>query len=942
MTRHDLQRLGPVGLQDLVAALAIKAFGTHVRPMGSGKDGGRDLLAVGRLKWSSGPESRDAEVWEGTTVFQVKNKETLEGTTKDQAWIREQVLDELKTWANPDSGRGEVPDYLVFATNVRLTPVPDSGGFDAIHEDIRKYLRSLSSEATEQGLPKPLANAARERRDRMQRLRDIKFWDGNQLDAYLDTFEGVRRNFDAFLTAGDVLADLSLLSDNVDSEHLESVLRDHARHTLLSERRIYFDEAGSPGSKGVPIEDVVIDLPALTRDRRRLVSVIHHAMGRGEHMLRPQLSTVSKPRHLIVTGAPGNGKSTAAKFLTHAYRAAFVDEAQGLGEEHAAVVEATRIALQRLGLCPPANRRWPVNVDLAAFAKEQGFSTGENLLRWISETLTRRTSAKNIAPWVLRTWLKRWPSIIILDGLDEVTEPSARAKIVGEIEALVGMAETENWDALLVVTTRPTGYAGELSDTSFERIDLIDLSTHDALQYGRVVTALRVPDDEERQERIVASLERAAEDERTRHLLRTPLQTLIMSIIAETSPHISPSRFALFWGYYTTVEKREQAKQSGLARLLTEHSSLILKLHRQVGLRLQEISETATGSVAVLSSEELETTARQVLQDDDFDLVGGDAHLLDSIMQAVTHRLVLLTPRADDGYGFDVRSLQELMAALALTTGRLEDTLPRLRAIAPSPHWRNTLLFAVGRYFFEQQPHEHEAVKDLVLTLDEDATSRLGSTFPVGPEIAAAVVNDGMVRTPKQRTPILDHALLNLWEPALDIPIYTQILMAAATEPAAREQIANALRAAFDGSAVSHFNAEQVRLQILKIGKRLGAPVEVLGLASAGPAMPVPPLTSRTADWSAFGNEVRKWDEPDTYDRLRVAMEILERTENSMGFEGTDLDELLLLLDDPDIAFVLDGALRPLIAGSYELGAALRLEVMPLIWRRPVQLSDGS
>ncbi|KYH45440.1 hypothetical protein [Branchiibius sp. NY16-3462-2] len=946
MTRHDLQRLGPVGLQDFVAAVALNALGSQVRPMGSGKDGGRDLLADGRLKWSAGSDDQNAEVWEGTTVFQVKNKETLEGTTKDQAWFQKQVLGELKAWADPDSGRREVPDYLVFATNVRLTPVPGSGGFDAITDKINEYLRSLNDEAAEQNLAKSRVAAARKhrhaRRDRMHGLRKFKIWDGNQLDGYLDAFEGIRRNFDAFLTAGDVLADLSWLSDKVDPEHLGSVLRDHARHALLSERRIYFDEAGSPGSKGVPVEDVVIDLPALASDPPKLVPVpvIRYVMERGEHLLRPRLTTIDRPRHVIVTGAPGNGKSTVAKFLTHAYRSAFVDEADELGEEHAAVVAATNSALRRLDLRPPANRRWPVNVDLAAFAKEYGFDGGDNLLRWISERLTKLTSAKTIPPWVLHTWLKRWPSIVILDGLDEVTEPSVRAKIVGEIEALTGTAETENWDVLLVVTTRPTGYTGELPETSFERVDLTDLPVQDALQYGRVVTALRIPDDDERRERIVSSLERAAEDERTRHLLRTPLQTLIMSIIAETSPQISPSRFALFWGYYLTVEKREQTKQSGLARLLTEHSQLILKLHRQVGLRLQELSEAATGFVAVLSPEELKATAWQVLHEDEFDLMGKDAHLLDRIMQAVTHRLVLLAPRADDGYGFDVRSLQELMAALALTTGSLEETLPRLRAIAPSPHWRNTLLFAAGRYFFEQQPHEHEAVKDLVLTLDADAPTRLGSAFPVGPEIAPAIVNDGMVRTPKHFMPLLAHALQNLYEPALDLPNYTRMLMAAATEAAARDQIGAALRSALYGSAVSHLNAEQVRLHIPEIGRALGVPVEVLGLASAGPAVPVPPVRNRTADWSAFSNELYQWDEPDTHDRLRVAMEILKRTEESLWFEGTDLDDLLRLVDDPDIAFVLDRTLRPLIAGSYELGAALRLELMASIWRRPVQFSE--
>ena len=69
----------------------------------------------------------------------------------------------------------------------------------------------------------------------------------------------------------------------------------------------------------------------------------------------------------------------------------------------------------------------------------------------------------------------------------------------------------------------------------FERINLADLTVDDALRYGRLVTGVRVADDTERRDGIIALLESAARDENLRHLLRTPLQTLIMSIIAESS-----------------------------------------------------------------------------------------------------------------------------------------------------------------------------------------------------------------------------------------------------------------------------------------------------------------------------------------------------------------------------------------------------------------------
>lgn len=59
--------------------------------------------------------------------------------------------------------------------------------------------------------------------------------------------------------------------------------------------------------------------------------------------------------------------------------------------------------------------------------------------------------------------------------------------------------------------------------------------------------------------------------------------------------------------------------------------------------------------------------------------------LLDQIVTAATHRLVLITPQPGGGDGYDVRSLQEMMAALALTTGTVEEAVPTLRKIGASP-----------------------------------------------------------------------------------------------------------------------------------------------------------------------------------------------------------------------------------------------------------------
>jgi len=691
--RYDLQRLGAIGFQDCAAALAIKVLGAHVRPMGRGRDGGRDMIANGVVLWSAN-DRYAAESWDGTTIFQVKHKATLGEPAKDAAWVWYEIRAELDKWSNPDTKRQQVPRYFVFVTNVPLTPTRGSGGFDTVTARVQGYIDNLNDSSAEDhldGAAKERARREREaRRDRMRKLRKWRIWDGYQIDGLLDAHEGVRRAFDGFLTAGDVLADLSKLSTSLTEQELAPALKAHARWALINERNIYFDEGGAQ-PKGFPVEQVVIDLPLLVEGADTSARMIRYALDRGDHVLRPSVPAIEKPRHLVVVGAPGNGKTTVSKFVVHAYRAAWLGEDTDLGDEHKTAVEGTVAALKGMGGAVPSHRRWPLRVDLARFALAKATDGDYTLLSWIAETLSKQVASKAVPKWALWPWLRAWPSLLILDGLDEVSEPTVRKGLVGDITAFAAEAEANDADMFLMVTTRPNGYAGDMPGSLFERVDLADLSIEDALAYGRMVTRIRVQDDESRRTGIEALLGAATKQEALRHLMRTPLQVLIMTIIAETARQFAPDRFGLFWGYYQAILSREQTKKLGAANLLRDHSQQILDLHRRAGLLLQQRAETATGSDAVLSPEDLNDIAWQVLTDADYKPSTTDAGLLAAIINAATHRLVLLAPQPGGGFGFDVRSLQELMAAMELTTGTLDEVIPRLRRIAASPHWRNTL-----------------------------------------------------------------------------------------------------------------------------------------------------------------------------------------------------------------------------------------------------------
>ncbi|MFI9413962.1 NACHT domain-containing protein [Nocardia gamkensis] len=638
--QHDLARVGPFGFQYLAAGLASAEFGAQVQPLGPGRDGGRDMVCQGTLRWA-GVDGEPAEMWNGYTVFQAKHKMRLDADPADNAkWLWTQVRKELEDWADPESGRDPVPNYWVIVTNVPLTPTPGTGGFDLLNTSIAAHIAAYGDDSRD-------VESGEERKEkyrRLSRIRKWRIWDGIQVDALITKHQGVRRAFGALLTVPDVFAHLAEFTDKLPLAELEGGLRRHARAALAGDRSIYFDEAGLGGDGGTPIDRVAIDLPITPGPNGERRTVFGHILDRGDQVLKPRLRLHDGPRHVVVAGGPGNGKTTMSKFLVQAYRAALLEGAFDLGDEHkTAIVETARSlrALGRDGL--PKFRRWPMRIDLAEYAEEQGLSEDSTLLRWIAHKVSKRSNCGTITASVLDSWMKQWPWFLVLDGLDEVTEPRIRQRLIRQVTEFVSEAEGDNCDLLVVVTTRPTGYVENIAPTQFERIDLSRLDIDEAVRYGIHATQVRLRGDDEKIERIAKQLRRAADDEALRYLMQTPLQVLIMTIIVEGSGWLAPDRYSLFWGYYETVFKRERQKQTPHASLLQDHATTILTLHQRVGFELQVRSETE-GSTALMRLDDLRDIAWNVLRDSGYHPSDADSELLARIVVAATHRLVLLAP----------------------------------------------------------------------------------------------------------------------------------------------------------------------------------------------------------------------------------------------------------------------------------------------------------
>ena len=302
---------------------------------------------------------------------------------------------------------------------------------------------------------------------------------------------------------------------------------------------------------------------------------------------------------------------------------------------------------------------------------------------------------------------------------------------------------------------------------------------------------------------------------------------------------------------------------------------------------------------------------------------------------------MLLTPQQDGGLGFDVRSLQELMAAQALTTGTLEDAVPRLRRIAAAPHWRNTFLFAAGRFFAEPQPHQKQAITQLVRELDQDAPERLGRIFPVGPQLATEMIDDGMATEPMYLHPLVEHALSALHHPeAVNEMTFTRTLMAAAeSSPAVRRLIANGLRDALGSTSVPRRAAERVLGQIQVLSSQSEAPPDVAALSAVkrdpNKNLPEDPV----ADWASLHETLTALADPDTQAVLALVGPLLQPAPARVGLPVRS-EDLQIYLSDGDVAAVVEDALGHVASAEPLLIAHLRHDVMATLWRQPLDL-DG-
>lgn len=743
MGDYDLSRMGWQQFEQMLQALAKAELGNGVRPFGAGRDGQRDATFNGAVNFPHGAGPQ----WNGYGVIQMKYKHKATSTTEGWHWFLEEARKEVRGWLAKKRVGEKTPKYLLFATNVVLSGTKSTGGRDQFDQ----FMQSAATELELDGW---------------------YVWDYDEIRTMLDQHTAIRQRYFELIVTGDFLLKLDEYFSAATALEIQH-LAGHAVSELVNRQWVRTGDAGYNDSSKVRLADIAIDIPCEFEwyegdpaDRDRTMTA-ESVIGIGDDNLSN--STGRGARAAVIVGGPGQGKSTISQVIAHGYRVAFLtgtDVSRHGTTAHRAYEDLTA-RLKEAGIPTPQRRRWPFVVELAKAGTSIAATNGPfSLLSYIAESIV--VAGHSADPAALLQWMQSWPVCLVLDGLDEIPNARERTRLMDAVRTLVSDLNAADVDLFIVATTRPQGYRGEFREAiPCTQLDLLEFTEEEALNYSDALTRLRSADDPYLAQQVSERLIEAVHERVTQRLMTTPLQVTIMTALAEEAVDLPTDRFELFDRYYRVIYDRELAKSEAFSELksLRPH---VDHLHEQAGLKLQARSEKAGNSDAALTKNELARILRRRLTKTAGYDEGESDSLADTLMKLSTERLVMLVSRKAPKYQFEVRSLQEYMAARALTEGDEQTVLDNLRALVPSSHWRNTWLLAAGRVF-KRQEHLIDKLIDMVVTYDSQCADT--PIALIGAGLAGDLYVDNLaVEFPGVRRRLLESAVSQFADTALAVP----------------------------------------------------------------------------------------------------------------------------------------------------------------------------
>ena len=500
------------------------------------------------------------------------------------------------------------------------------------------------------------------------------------------------------LVTGDIILNVSNWPDS----H-EDTLRAYFADQFEQDRRIRFKQAELDQALlvemfvDVPLE--LVDPPysrkAPTRyghvDSETLVDafvadVNNHSAppGAAEALLWPNV-----PARIQIVAGPGRGKSTILQYVCQSYRAVLLGNREYLAQ------------LPRQHV--PKGVRLPFRIDLRDFGNwlDGGTPYGEDtpshsrsLEGFIAYSVSHFSGGRSFSVDDFQEVVNRRPSLIALDGLDEMASIELRQKVVEELDHAYSRLQSEHLlNVRMVLTTRPSANPASPVLEGYLKATLGWLPPGLAHKYVTKWAAQWKLSRQDTRE-LRAAFERQNDKPHTRELQQSLMQLAILLYLLHTHGESLPDQRTLLYEDYLRVYFNREAAKTPAVR---KNRKLLEDSLGHIAWELHSSEVDSNGGRA--TAWQLDEWLQVFLIRTGYQGMLRAADVRDLLIE----RLRILAGPIEGLFEFEVQPMREYFAARYLN-----DTAPlrerhdyngrseRFIALCERPYWANVARFFAG------------------------------------------------------------------------------------------------------------------------------------------------------------------------------------------------------------------------------------------------------
>lgn len=407
-------------------------------------------------------------------------------------------------------------------------------------------------------------------------------------------------------------------------------------------------------------------------------------------------------RFSMIVGEPGQGKSTLGQYLCHHHWSrlnAAASTASDISDP------GQRVQVEKTAL---ANAKIPLRVELRDFAawldgapalsgdhngRKPRKGKSRSIDTYLADLAQSASGNRKVSVDAMQDLTDTFPSLIVLDGLDEVADRDRRREVVSEIDRFAARLDANApRTAQVIVTTRPNkaGLA-EPSSPRFKRLELQPMSADLQHKYLKKWADARGVRKAERRQLIKTFTSRSAEPH-IAQLSNNPMQlAILLYLIQQEGESLPEERTPLYDAYIKTLLNRETGKSNSVR----QHRRWVEQVTAYLGWRMQALAEEDSSS-GRLPRKTVEQEIVNYLLDR-----GGPLAEVHEVFTAVSDRFWALTSKVDGTWEFVVQSVREYFAAKYLAQYASNGNSPPLKSdvleqLLLRPYWFNVARFFAG------------------------------------------------------------------------------------------------------------------------------------------------------------------------------------------------------------------------------------------------------